>query len=619
MTARERVAGGRERNLLPPRREWLLVALVLTAALALRLLYLSEIRDHALFAALTGDPAVYESQARDILRGVMVPDHAYFHSSPLYPFFLAAVMKLAGTGFQAVRIVQACIGCVSVFLVYLLSRLTVGPRPAVVASALAALYVPFIFFEAEFLEITLVIAFLACALVLLERAAAIMGTPEARRGETLSVRVACAGAVWLSAAAGALLGLAALGKPNLLLFAPAGAVWLAVRSGFARRRRAWGRTGLLPAALFFLVCGITILPATVHNFRAEGDLIPVSSNAGINLYIGNHPGAPGTFTVPREMRFDLRTASRDVAQQATGRDLSAGEVSDYWAGRALAFIRQRPAMWLEQTARKFALFWNHYEIPNHYDLRFVAESAPVLRLPLGTFAVVAPLGIVGLVLASVRKKNVGLLVVFAVAFMCSVVPFFVTARYRLPVVLALLPGAGYAVSELGAALASRRWRAVTVVAAPAAVLALLVNVNLIEFNAAQMHNTMGAILAGRGDLQSAAVEFETALEENPSDVSARRNLGLTYLELGRYGDARHELERAVAIHPRYIEAWLELGRAYAGLDSLSAAREAWSRVLSMDPPPEIQAEARRLLAAQKTHTEQRSERPDVGSPAGETR
>ncbi len=603
----------------PPGMKWLIVTFILTVALGVRLLYLAEIRDHALFAALTGDPAVYEAQARDILRGIMVPDHAYFHSSPLYPFFLAAVMKLAGSGFQAVRIVQACVGCVSVFLVYLLSRLTVGPRPAVVASALAALYVPFIFFEAEFLEITLVVAFLAGALVLLQRAAAALGTPEAPRGETVSARATGASAVWLSVAAGALLGLAALGKPNLLLLAPAGAVWLAVRSGFPRRRRTGDRTGLLAPTLFFVVCGITILPATVHNYRAEGDLIPVSSNAGINLYIGNHPGAPGTFTVPTEMRFDLRTASRDAARQATGRDLSAGEVSNYWAGRALAFIRQRPAMWLEQTARKFALFWNHYEIPNHYDLSFVAESAPVLRIPLGTFAVVAPLGIVGLVLASVRKKNVGLLVVFAVAFMCSVVPFFITGRYRLPVVLALLPGAGYAVSELGAALASRRWRAVAAVAAPAAVLALLVNVDLIEFSGAQMHNTMGAILAGRGDLQSAAVEFETALEENPGDVSARRNLGLTYLELGRYGDAKRELERAVAIHPRYIEAWLELGRAYAGLDSLSAAREAWARVLSMNPPPAIGAEAERLLADQEAHTEQRSERPDADRPAGETR
>ncbi len=617
------------------RADWIALGVILAVAVVLRLLYLSEIRGQALFSALTADPAIYEAQARDILRGILVPDHAYFHSSPLYPFFLAAVMKLAGPGFQTVRLIQAGVGCASVLLIYLLSRLTVGARPALVSAAFAAVYVPLIFFEAEFLEITLVIAFTAGALVMLERAdTRLGGRGDARRGGGRSSRrsreargrgLQDGRALWWAAGSGALLGLASLGKPNLLLVAPVGAMWLAAQPRGGRsapRPRAWTSSGWRrrapAAALFFVVCGLTILPATVHNYRTDGDLIPVSSNAGINLFIGNHPGAPGTFTVPAEMRFDLRVASKEAAQAATGRSMSAGEVSDYWTSRALAFMRHRPAMWLAQTATKFALFWNHYEIPNHYDLSFVARTAPVLRLPLGTFAVVAPLGVVGLVLASLRRKNVGLLVLFGVTFMCSVVPFFITARYRLPIVLALLPGAGYAVHEFVRSLRSRSWRAAVAVAAPVAAAAFLVNVDMLEFNPSQMHNTVGAILAGRGDMESAATEFEAAVEANALDVSARRNLGLVYLELDRYREATRELRRAVEIHPGYADAWLELGQAYAGLDSLDAARNAWSKVLSMRAPPELVAEARRLLEETASYSGNETA-PPADADMGETR
>ena len=76
------------------RRDWIAVALIVALALAIRLVYLSQIRDHPLFSSLLGDPAAYHDRAMAILDGSLVPDHAFFHSSPLYPFFLALVAWL---------------------------------------------------------------------------------------------------------------------------------------------------------------------------------------------------------------------------------------------------------------------------------------------------------------------------------------------------------------------------------------------------------------------------------------------------------------------------------------------------------------------------------------------
>ena len=81
---------------------------------------------------------------------------------------------------------------------------------------------------------------------------------------------------------------------------------------------------------------------------------------------------------------------------------------------------------------------------------FVKGFAPVLRNPVGTFAVVAPLGLVGIGLALARRRNVGLLLAFGITFMLSVVPFFLTARYRLAIVLVLAATAwaAWAISPL---------------------------------------------------------------------------------------------------------------------------------------------------------------------------
>ncbi len=560
------------------RGEWIALGAIIALALTLRLIYLHEIQDHPLFRTLMGDPAVYFAQARDIAQGKLVPEHAYFHSSPLYPFFLALVARLGGADFEPIRVVQSMAGTLSVLLIFLLSRLTVGTRSGLIAAFFAALYVPLMFFEGEVLEITLVITALLGSLVFLQLA---------DRG----------GGPWKVVAAGALLGLAGLGKPNLLLFAPVGALWLALHGRKDRERRA-RVVRVLPAVLFFAAAGVMILPATVHNFRAEGDFIPVSSNGGINFFIGNHKNSPGVFQVPPEMRFDLRLASKSVAERETGRSLSAGEVSDFWAGRTLADISANPGRWLTLMGRKFVLFWNHYEIPNHYHLYYVALFAPVLRIPVGTFGVVAPLGLFGLVLAVRRRKRVGLLILFGLSFMASVVPFFITGRYRLAIVPVLLVGAGFAVESLWRAARGKDWRTLAVAAISIALLSAAVGIDTIEFSFAAMHNAVGTIRGRQGDMAGAAEDFRKAVEANPDDLSARHNLGLAFLELGRHDEAAEQFRQAVVRHPRYYEAWLGLGRADAEAGRTAAALEAWGAIVDMEPPAPagVLAEARALIS-----------------------
>ncbi len=305
------------------------------------------------------------------------------------------------------------------------------------------------------------------------------------------------------------------------------------------------------------------------------------------------------FNVPPDMRFDLRVASKEAAERAVGHPLSDGEVSDFWARRALQFIRTYPGAFFGITARKLVLFWNHFEIPNHYDMNFVSDFAPVLRYSPSRFAFIAPLGLLGLALAWRDRRRVGLLILFGTVFMISVVPFFITARYRLAILPALLVGAGFSLTWLWRTVRARAWRALVPALVALALLGAAVNVRTIEFGAAPMHNTLGALLGTRGDMEGAAREFAAAIEVSPNDLSARYNLGLSLLELGRQDEAIEHLETAVELHPGYHEASLALARAYFELGRLAEAETAARRVLTANPPapPELATVAEAALRA----------------------
>jgi hypothetical protein len=68
---------------------------------------------------------------------------------------------------------------------------------------------------------------------------------------------------------------------------------------------------------------LAILPATLHNYRAEGAFIPVAANGGINFYLGNGPEATGETPLPPGLRW----------QEAVQAPLREGRLSLVGPGR----------------------------------------------------------------------------------------------------------------------------------------------------------------------------------------------------------------------------------------------------------------------------------------------
>jgi 4-amino-4-deoxy-L-arabinose transferase-like glycosyltransferase len=139
--------------------------------------------------------------------------------------------------------------------------------------------------------------------------------------------------VWLRLAAGLVLGLATWTKPA--------AVLLPVLVLGALHFRERGRLVRVAAVVYFALA-LTLVPLGVRNRRAFGRFVFVSTNGGINLVIGNMPGAyaPGVFW-NRELTALIRSETREVERDARAKAM------------AIEWMRRHPLATLAALPRKF--------------------------------------------------------------------------------------------------------------------------------------------------------------------------------------------------------------------------------------------------------------------------
>lgn len=511
-------------------------------AFCIRYLYVTQISHAPYFENPAGDSRYFFERAQEIRTGDIAGHTVPFYSSPLYPYFIAGVFWLFGQEVFILYIIQILLGAANCVVIYLLARMLSKGRmlPALISGVCAALYGLLVFFDADMLMIFMTLLFVDCGLYFL------IAYRESRR-------------LYQVAIAGLAIGLAALDRTNILLFVPF-AMWY-VAGAFTFAYRKWQ----IKPVLIFLGCVIgVLLPVTLRNVMVGNDLVLVSSNAGVNLYIGNNPDAPGVFYLPERSGLsneDLQGTAEQVAERALGRDLRPSQVSGYWAARASEFMVHHPLETIGLVINKFLMFWNAYEVPNNLDYYFVREHvAPVLKFAFMGFWLLAPIAIVGCFIRWQRGMQDGerLLMVFLVTYMVSVLPFFITGRYRLPVIPVLIVFAGLCVDDVIQAVRERKLVLLIMVLGGIAAAAVFVNWPRLRFDQAQMRMIMGTRFLERGlsdpgarsrDLEQAVLHLKWALELRPHDLHVRYELGRTYASLGFYSGAIKELEQILAAAP----------------------------------------------------------------------
>ncbi|MCB9897228.1 MAG: hypothetical protein H6825_04410 [Planctomycetes bacterium] len=422
-----------------------LAALLFLALFVKLLCVAAALSDDPLARLATSDSRYYLERAAGLAGRVDDPLAAEpYHMPPLYPQFLARVPGALDGSFGGVMVVQALGGVVLLAGTWLVARRRLSRHAALVACALTLLYAPLTFFETKLLGDSLA----ACGFVLLVAI-----------GDALAVRASAARGF----GTGLLTGGLALLRPQALLLAPVLALWA------GRRSRPAGVSLLLGAAL-------AVAPATLHNLQTGGGLVLVSDNGGVNLWLANTGPLSGTFATHDEAFGDIARqaeAASALAQRETGRRLSAGEVSDWFARAALSAVLDDPLRFLQRVGLRARALLETFEtgivaIPE-VEMRLVPPLG-VLVLPFGVLLALAGASLALGLPRRLRARPALPALALAGMVALTALVFFHYSRFRLPVVPLLAILAAAPLDRLAERPAPARWLLALLAAASLAAL-----------------------------------------------------------------------------------------------------------------------------------------------------
>jgi Flp pilus assembly protein TadD len=385
---------------------------------------------------------------------------------------------------------------------------------------------------------------------------------------------------WLGA--GLALGIFAITRPNILLFAP---IAFALALGWRGDRFSPRMPRLAPAAAVTLGACLIVLPVTFVNLVKGQDRVLVAWQGGLNFFLGNNEEANGwSATAPRIMRTDWWGGYEDsirLAEADRGRKLKPSEISDYWMDRAFDWWRKNPVDGLTLTIRKAVYFLSGEEFSNNRNLDlFIRDYAPLILPARFLLYLATPLACVG-AFAMIKRRSIAsrVVVLYLVIYALSVILFFVTARYRVPIRPLILLMAIEGVFFLAELARRSRARAV-VLGAATACFAVLINLNpwvrAYAAPPAQFYQSIATIYRERGDAASALRFQEKTVQADPAYPDGNLNLGTMYLESGNLAGAIRFFERERNLDPQDGRNLVSLAQAYAHAERIEEAERAYS-------------------------------------------
>jgi len=624
--AREKQIDDESRSLSP-------ALVIFGLAFLVRAVFLVQSLATPYFGAPFLDEQFYYEWALPISHGQLQSPQAFFRA-PLYAYLLGGLFALVGPNFFVPKLLQHLLGSVASVLVFKIAEKCYDRRTAWAAGLLAAFYPPMIFFEGEMLDISLQ-CFFYPALVLIGLIS--LGDPRWRW------------TIWFGVVAGA----AAISRPNVLVLV---ACWLVLQLVFASR---WGgrEKALERAGAIVGLIVLWMVPPLIHNVRADGSWVPISTYAGINFYIGNRPTADG-YTASTPLRYEffgdyedsVEIFARRRAEKIERRPLNGAEIQRFWFRQAWREIALSPERTFLLLLKKIVLFWNGYEIRNNKDIYFALKFTAALDWihRVWNFRVLAPLGLLGILLAACRWRSVEnpvrqsavssqqsalspqhpklmilphlWLFLGVAAHMVSTVLFFVCDRYRLPVAPVLIVFAAGALTTLWHWGRERWFGHMTLAAIGLAFLAVLINVRWFNMSPIIPYKDVWNVAncyKAKGQMKEALSWCERFVQLNPKFSDGWNNLGEVEVRLALQGgqmdrariqEALACFERAAQLDPRLSMPENNIGFCRLKLGDAHNALAAYDRALAKAPDNRLAHSGRaEALAALGRDTEAMAE------------
>jgi len=541
-------------------------------AFLVRLIYIIELSKCPFFDHPVIDAETYLSQAAAIAEGDIWgkgPDFingAPYWQPPGYQYFLSIFVYIFGLRFFPLHLIGVLTGTGTTIMTTLIGGRVFGRRAGILAGIFAAFCGPLIFFDGEFLVVGLYTFVLTIFLF-------------------LSIRNRDSWIRWFLA--GVIFGFAIVILPTVLTTAPLIIAWALVRNGSNKKR---------VALIAALVVGaiLPVAPVTIRNTFVGKEPVLVSTNAGLNFYIGNHP----------EDSFDLQRIrpgkdwDRLVGLPEQKGIVSPSGRSSWFFRQALTSIANDPPGWLLLKLKGVAIFLNGHEVMRNQDPYFFRRYSRLLSavlweklisFPMG---LIFPLAILGITLAFKKspqfedRSAARFLAIFIMWYGATVALFFVTSRYRLPVIPAALCFAAYAAVWLKDNISNRQWNSIGWSAGLLITATIFCNMPAFRvdlYAPGENEFMIARSLYDKGNYSLARMEYLECLKKSPENTIALNDLGNIALFDNNPAEALEWYDKAVKLDPLYEDAYSNRGVALSKLGRYAEAAESLWKAIELAP------------------------------------
>ncbi len=396
---------------------------------------------------------------------------------------------------------------------------------------------------------------------------------------------------------------------------------LAIRAAIISKSETMTKRVLL--GILIIICGYAcILPTLAHNVLRGGEWVPVTAHGGLNLFIGNNAAAkgygvalPGARLSAQEMTADAQA----IASGAVGTRLTIAQADRFWRNAAIDFWMKHPGMGVALLARKIHRILSIKDFDDTGLCRLLSSSSGWHSSFLG-FGVVWILTCLGMPWRHSKLGN-STLWIMGMSFAAGILMTFVTARYRIPLAVLMLPAAGGTLAQLPGKLLSlrrKKWKITDspknrpIIALKCAFAIAGIGIALAPHplpdteltddlnrsahflqhgDAVAAWNTavrtagrhpssadalfaLGNACIARNDFEAAADAYSRVAEISPIRADAMFNAAYAFRELRRTGDAINMLFQAVEADPGHIKAWFVLAEILRDSGDAEGARLA---------------------------------------------
>ncbi len=370
---------------------------------------------------LGADNWLYIKIAYNIINGNLIGgSHSiYTSATPLYAYFLALCFKLFGSHLWVPRLIQLILGAFVPPLIFLLSRLFYSRNIAFLSAILAALFLPFTYYEGLICKFSLLPFISTCFLYFF--------------------CIACFKKTFLRWFFVGIMGVCFyLIRPNIIITYILLLFWFLF---FYKKSTKPSFIGL--------VLGISLMMIPIgfrHYIALQKNL--VSYLGGIHFYIGNNPQATGTFSSFDGFHPGFKNnlvKAQTIAEKQIGKELNRKQVSLYWYKEGLKWIIHNPLKFIKLFLKKILLSLSFFEIGEYGRFSFWTFSS-ILRflIPAGFVSIIGSLGLIYFLF---KKRRSNMLIIFCLGYLLGLALFLVTGRYRLPVFIPMLCFSGYIINE----------------------------------------------------------------------------------------------------------------------------------------------------------------------------